>query len=73
MALEATGNQRLKHPGRPAMVWQDLPVVGITADDAKAYAAWLSGTGRVPGARLCTDDEWERAARGSDGRAYPIS
>lgn len=36
-----------------------------------AYAAWLDRTKRLPGARLCNELEWERAARGADGRSYP--
>jgi formylglycine-generating enzyme required for sulfatase activity len=51
--------------------WQRLPVIGISAEDAVAYARWLASSGRVPGARLCTEEEWERAARGADGRPYP--
>lgn len=50
--------------------WRRMPVVGVSWDDAVAYAVWLSKT-RIPGARLCTEREWERAARGADGRAYP--
>jgi formylglycine-generating enzyme required for sulfatase activity len=33
--------------------------------------AWLAKSGRVPGARLCTDHEWERAGRGADEREFP--
>ncbi len=50
--------------------WLRMPVSGIDIPSAKAYLAWLGSTGRVPGARLCTDWEWERAARGADGRRY---
>ncbi|WP_223631868.1 bifunctional serine/threonine-protein kinase/formylglycine-generating enzyme family protein [Corallococcus sp. EGB] len=51
--------------------WRRFPVSGISWEDARAYTAWLDTTGRVPRARLCTEREWERAARGADGRAYP--
>jgi formylglycine-generating enzyme required for sulfatase activity len=46
-------------------------VLGISASDAVAYTAWLARTGRLPGARLCSELEWERAARGTDGRSTP--
>jgi formylglycine-generating enzyme required for sulfatase activity len=46
------------------------PVVRISHDDAVAYAEWLSAeTGRAY--RLPTEKEWEKAARGTDGRIYP--
>jgi formylglycine-generating enzyme required for sulfatase activity len=56
---------------RQEMNWTRLPVVGIDVSDAEAYVAWLSTSGKVPGARLCSEVEWERAARGADGRRYP--
>lgn len=54
--------------------WQaDWPVVGISALDAEAYAEWLSLRTDPSGwrIRLPTEDEWEKAARGADGRLYP--
>lgn len=51
--------------------WRRLPVSAISFADAQAYLAWLEQSGRLPGARLCNELEWERAARGSDGRRYP--
>jgi formylglycine-generating enzyme required for sulfatase activity len=70
----AAWGQPLRYPGRPVraeVAWTALPITGIAAADVEAYAAWLDRSGRVPGARLCTEVEWERAGRGADGRSYP--
>ncbi|MBX3465103.1 MAG: SUMF1/EgtB/PvdO family nonheme iron enzyme [Planctomycetes bacterium] len=44
--------------------WQDLPVVGVTAAQATAFAEWS-------GKRLPTWTEWQVAARGPGGALYP--
>jgi formylglycine-generating enzyme required for sulfatase activity len=70
----ASWDQPMIYSGRKlhaSQDWRRFPVIGVSADDAVAYATWLDRTGRVPGARLCSEVEWERAARGADGRAYP--
>lgn len=51
--------------------WRALPLLGVSALDLEGYFAWLDRSGRLPGARLCREDEWERAARGADARTYP--
>ena len=48
----------------------DHPVVLVSADDAMAYARWVSlETGQQW--RLPTEQEWEKAARGDEGRMFP--
>jgi serine/threonine protein kinase/formylglycine-generating enzyme required for sulfatase activity len=61
-----------KRDRNQAQDWLRMPVAGITFESAQAYTRWLARQGgAVPGARLCTELEWERAARGADGREYP--
>jgi formylglycine-generating enzyme required for sulfatase activity len=64
----------IRYAGRTTHVeqdWRKMPVLGISALDAAAYAGWLDRSGRLPGARLCSEIEWERGARGPDGRSTP--
>jgi formylglycine-generating enzyme required for sulfatase activity len=56
--------------GRPARGRENHPVHGVSHEAMLAYCHWLS---RETGLRyrLPTEAEWEKAARGPDGRAYP--
>lgn len=48
----------------------DHPVVLVSHGDARAYAKWLSTkTGQIW--RLPEQGQWEKAARGTDGRRFP--
>ena len=65
--VAATGHrtkfkETTRHFDDPAA--QALPAGEITWDEAKTYARWA-------GKALPTDAQWEKAARGTDGRLYP--
>lgn len=69
-AAEAIRHAPLQSDDAPYPWRPDDPVRRVAWDSARAYAGWLAArTGRAW--RLPSEVEWEKAARGVDGRAYP--
>ena len=56
--------------GRPPPGLEEHPVVMVSHSDAVAYAVWLGAASGLAW-RLPTALEWEKAARGADGRRFP--
>lgn len=62
--IEATGHRKPEYWNDDIFNQPDQPVVGVSWFDANEYADWA-------GKRLPSEEEWEKAARGNDGREYP--
>ncbi len=55
----------MEMPTEPDWKWQDNhPIVNVSWYDAKQYAIWA-------GVTIPTEAQWEKAARGIDGKIYP--
>lgn len=59
-----TGSRRPRPEPPDWGILDNHPMVNLNWNEAKAYTAWA-------GKRLPTEAEWEKAARGTDGRTYP--
>jgi formylglycine-generating enzyme required for sulfatase activity len=64
--VQATGHRAPDHwkGGRVPSGLESFPVVFVDWEDVRAYCEWAGG-------RLPSELEWEKAARGTDGRVFP--
>jgi formylglycine-generating enzyme required for sulfatase activity len=70
--VQATDHAPPEHwvGGEPPEGKKDHPVVNVSWHDAMAYCRWLDGVTDEPYC-LPSEAQWEKGARGSDGRIYP--
>jgi iron(II)-dependent oxidoreductase len=62
--VEATGHRPAFYANHPLLGFDDHPVVGVSWDDAAAFCAHY-------GLNLPSEQEYERAARGTNGMPFP--
>jgi serine/threonine protein kinase/formylglycine-generating enzyme required for sulfatase activity len=51
--------------------WMKFPIAGVNVPEIEQFLNWLVKSRKLPGARFCSEVEWERAARGADDRDFP--